>query len=129
MTTKFFGVESETPLTTKPHSDDVVCDKQIGGMSFVNVYKGTFHWDDVAIQKMKDIDRSKEAMDKFSKEVAMPDKFRRDNFIHFYGACSIRNHVMLATKVVPCGSLADCIKKQAEPDDRTKMKLMLDPAR
>ena len=36
---------------------------------------------------------------------------------------------MPVTENAPCGSLADCIKKRPEPDERIKAKLMLDVAR
>ena len=54
------------------------------------------------------------------------DKFRRYFIIKFYGACTIRNHVMLVTEFPPCGSFMDCIKKPFEPSE-VKTKLMLDP--
>ena len=127
--TKKVDVELETELMIKPHSDDVVCEQLIGEWSFELVNKGVYERNDVAVKKTKDVDRSKDAMDEFAKEVAMPDKFRCDNFVNFNGAFMIPNHLMLATEVVPCGSLADFIKKRAEPDDRTKVNLMLDAAR
>ena len=33
-----------------------------------------------------------------TKEVAMLDKFRCDQAVHFYGACLIPNHVMMVTE-------------------------------
>ena len=63
------------------------------------------------------------------KEVATLNKSRRDQLFHFFRACTSPNHVMLVTEFAPCGSLWDCIKKRAEPDDRVKAKVMLDAAR
>ena len=59
----------------------------------------------------------------------MLDKFRCEQVVHFYGACLIRNHVMMVTEFAPCGSLMDCIKKRDEPSDKIKTKLMLDAAK
>ena len=36
---------------------------------------------------------------------------------------------MMVTEYAPCGSLADCIKKRPEPDERIKTKVLLDAAR
>ena len=68
-------------------------------------------------------------MDSFRTEVAMLDKFPCDFVFHFFGACFIPNHVTMVTEFVPYRSLADCIQKRPDPDDRTKAKLMLDAAR
>ena len=68
-------------------------------------------------------------MAEFAKQVAMLDKFRCDEIVHFYGACTIPNHVMLVTEFAPCGSLADCIRKRPEPENKIKAKVMLDAAR
>ena len=127
--TKRVGVEFETEVSTKLHYDDVVCEKQIGEGSFGIVFKGTFQGNDVAVKKMKDVDASNATMDEFEKEVAMLDKFRCDQIVHFFGACIIPNHVMMVTEFAPCGSLMDCIKKQAEPEERIKIKLVLDAAK
>ena len=123
------GVKAVTEVSTKLHYGDVACEAQVGEGSFGVVFKGTFRGNDVAVKKMKDVDASDEAMDEFLKEVAMLDKFRCDQIVHFYGACVIPNHVMMVTEYAPCGSLADCIKRRAEPDEHVKAKLMLDPAK
>ena len=36
---------------------------------------------------------------------------------------------MMVTEFAPCGSLADCIEKRPEPEERVKVKLMLDGAK
>ena len=102
---------------------------RIGEGSFGVVYKGTFHGNDVAVKKMKEVGVSADAIDEFEKEVAMLDKFRCDQIVHFYGACTIPNHVMMVTEFAPCGSLMDCIKKRPEPSERIKVKVMLDAAK
>ena len=58
---------------------------------------------------------SAESMDEFAKEVAMLDKFRCDQIVHFYGACVIPNHVMMVKEFEPCGSLIDCIRSARSP--------------
>ena len=114
--------------TKKLHSEDIECDKQIG-RGFETVFDGTFRGNDVAVKKMKEVDATADSMDEFAKEVAMLDKFRCDQMVHFYGACFIPNHVMMVTEYAPCGSLADCIKKRQEPSEGVKVKLMLDAAK
>ena len=66
-------------------------------------------------------------MDEFVREVKMLDKFRFERIVHFYGACSIRNNVMM-TGFAPRESLMDCIKKPAEPSADIKEKVMVDAA-
>ena len=127
--TKRVGVCFETELTTKLHFDDIICEKQIGEGSFGVVFKGTFRGNDVAVKKMKEVDTSADSMDEFTKEGAILNKFRCDQIVHFYGAYTIPDHVMMVTEFAPCGLLADYIKKLSEPDDHIKTKLMLDAAR
>ena len=126
--TKRVGVALETELSTRLHYDDVAAEKQIGEGSFGVVFKGTFHGQDVAIKKMKEVDASAGAMEEFAKEVAMLDKFRCDEIVHFYGACFIPNHVMMVTEYAPCGSLADCIKELPEQPETVRARL-IEPAR
>ena len=87
-----------------------------------------FRGNDVVVKKMKEVDGSEESMEEFENEVTMLDKFRCDQIVHFYGACTIPNHVMMVTEFAPCGSLMDCIKKRPEQTE-IKAKLMLDAAR
>ena len=79
--------------------------------------------------KMKEVDATADSMEEFEKEVGMLDKFRCDQIVHFYGACLNVNHIMTVTEFAPCGSLADCIRKRADPDDRVNAKVMLDAAK
>ena len=79
----------ETELTTKLHYDDITCEKQIGEGSFGVVYNGTFGANDVAVKKMKEVTANDEAMAELVKEVTLLDKFRCDQNVHFYGACTI----------------------------------------
>ena len=122
-------VKAETEVTTRLHYDDVICEKQIGEGSFGVVFIGTFRGDCVAIKKMKDVDASRDTLDEFSKEVGMLDKFRCDQIVHFYGACTIQNHVMMVTEFAPCGSLMDCIQKHVEPSFSIRVKVMFDAAK
>ena len=68
---------------------------------------------------MKNVGATEDSMAEFEKEVAMLDKFRCDQIVHFYGACFIPNHIMMVTEFAPCGSLADCIKKRPKQTDRS----------
>ena len=123
------GIKAETEVSSKLHYDDVFCDKQIGHGSFGVVFRGKFKGNDVAVKKMKDVDASEKSLAEFEKEIAMLDKFRCEQIVHFYGACFIPNHIMMVTEFAPCGSLLDCIKKRAEPDDTIKLKILLDAAK
>ena len=119
----------ETEVTTKLHYDDVICEKQIGEGGFGVVYKGTFWGNDVAVKYLKVAEVSSDEMEEFRKEVAMLDKFRCDQIVHFYGACFIPNHVMMVTEYAPCGSLMDCILKKPDPEHALKRKILLDAAK
>ena len=83
----------------------------------------------VEVKEVKEIVESADSLDEFAKEVSMLDKFRCDQIVHFCGACTIRNHVMMGTESAQCGSLMDCIVKRPEPSERIKVKLMLDGVR
>ena len=78
---------------------------------------------------MNEVTSSEALMVEFEKEVAMLDKFRCEQIVHFYGACVIPNHIMMVTEYAPCGSLMDCIRKRAEPSDELKTKIALDRAK
>ena len=110
--TKRVGICFVTELTTKLHYDDVLCETQTGERSFGIIYNGKFRGNDVVVKKMKEVDGSEESMEEFENEVTMLDKFRYDQIVHFYGACTIPNHVMMVTEFAPCGSLMDCIRKE-----------------
>ena len=122
-------ITAATELTAKLYYDDITMDRQIGEGSFGVVFKGVFRGDDVAVKMLKGVDVSEEAMDEFTKEVEMLDKFRCNFIVHFYGACFIPNHNMMVKEFAPCGSLMDCITKKNEPSYNIKTKLMLDAAR
>ena len=67
---------------------------------------------------MKEIGTSSESLAEFAKQVAMLDKFRCEQIVHIYGACTIPNHIMLVTEFAPCGSLGDSLKrKRPEPEE------------
>ena len=91
--------------------------------------RGRSGGNDVAIKKMKEVGASEASMDEFVKEVEMLDKFRCAEIVHFYGACTIKNHMKMVTEFGPCGSLMDSIKKWPEPDEKIKAKVMLDAAK
>ena len=118
------GVKAVTEVSTKLHFDDIVCDKEIGEGSFGVVYKWSFLSDVVAVKRMKEVGTSADAVVEFAKEVAMLDKFRCEQIVHFFGACLIPTHVMV-TEFAPWGSLMDCIKNRPEPDEPVMEKLML----
>ena len=59
----------------------------------------------------------------------MLDKFRCDQIVNFYRACTIPNHVMMVTEYAPCGSLVDRIRKREEPEEHVKAKVILDAAK
>ena len=82
-------LDVETQLSTSLDADELVAEEQIGKGSFGVVFKGTYRGNAVAIKRLKTMFLSEDAVREFEKEVDMLDKFRCDNFVHFYGACKI----------------------------------------
>ena len=74
-------MKAETEVTTRLHSDDIICEKQIGEGSFGVVFKGSFHGNDVAINRMKGIRVSEDSLAEFAKEVDLLDKFRCNQIV------------------------------------------------
>ena len=79
---KKVAVEFDTEVRSKQHTSAVVCDKQIGDVSFVFISKGSYRGNDVAVKKMKEADASEATMAEFAKEVSMLDKFRCDQIVN-----------------------------------------------
>ena len=109
-------------------------DQFIGEGSFGIVFLGNFRGNKVAIKKMKQLDEGKgfeKAMEEFTKEVNMLDKFRCDYLIHFYGAVFIPSKVCMVTEFAQFGSLQDLMNKQRnlEPRIKIKVKMMLDASK
>ena len=113
-------VKAETEVTTKLQYDDFACEQQIVEENFGAIFGKFSGNEDVDVKRMKDVDASDAAMDEFAKESSMLDKFRCEQVVHFYGACHIPNHAMMVTEYAPCGSLADCIEKQPDPENRSR---------
>ena len=59
--------------------------------------------DDVAIKEMKQVDEVSDSTGQFHKEVSTLDKFLYDFIVHFYGACPIKNNVMMMTEWLRTG--------------------------
>jgi len=104
-------MKAETELCNKLDPDDLEEDKKLGEGSFGIVFLGTFRGNKVAIKKMKNVDNNEEALEEFSKEVAMLDKFRSEYIIHFYGASFIPNRMCMVTEFAKYGSINDLMKK------------------
>ncbi|ELP91623.1 protein serine/threonine kinase, putative [Entamoeba invadens IP1] len=119
-------VETSTANSTKLDYHELIDEKKLGEGSFGIVYKGKYHEKTVAIKKMKNAQATKSAIDEFTKEVAMLDKFRSDYIIHFYGACYIPSHVCMVTEFAKHGSLADMFNKEQQIADKMKVKIILD---
>ena len=78
---------------------------------------------------MKDVKTSEQFFDVYAKDVAMLDKFRCDQIVHFYGVCVTPYHVTFVMGCAPWGSFRDCVKKLPESSDVIKRNLMLDAVR
>ena len=78
---------------------------------------------------MKEVGTSAESMDEFIKEVPMLDTFRCEPTVHFYGACTIPNHLMLVMEYAPCGPLAACIRRWTGLSDEIKAKILVAAAK
>lgn len=70
---KNVSIEFGMLVTSVLHSDDVVCDKQVGTRSFCIINMGTFSDNAVVIEQMKKVGSSHESMVESQKEVAMLD--------------------------------------------------------
>ena len=94
-----------------------MCARSRGEGIFGVVFKRTFRGNEVDIKKMKDVGVSADSIVTFAKEVGTLDKFRCEQIVHFYGACTIRNRIVMVTEYAPCGSLRDYIKKRDRPHE------------
>ncbi|ELP85999.1 protein kinase domain containing protein, partial [Entamoeba invadens IP1] len=119
---------STTKQSTKLDYHELIESKKIGEGSFGIVNKGTYRGNTVAIKKMKNAQATKSAVDEFTKEVAMLDKFRNDFVIHFYGACYIPSHICMVTEYAEHSSLEDMISKEKEISLKMKVKIICDGA-
>ena len=86
------ALKLRTVITTKLHFTDVHMEWQISEGTF-GIVTREFRGNSVAIKRLNEVTTCDEAMAGFTKEVAMLDKFRCDQIVHFYGACTIPNHM------------------------------------
>ena len=77
------ALKLHTVITTKLHCTEVRMERQISEVTFWIVYKWTFRGNSVAVNRLKAVTTSDEAMTEFTKEVAMLDKFRCYKIVHF----------------------------------------------
>ena len=107
-----------TEKTTRLHYDGVVCEKRIAEGGFGVVFKGKFELNDVAVKQMKEIGATEESLDEFANDVAIRDKFRCVQIVHFSGECTIPNNIMMVTEFALCVSIAESINELREYDHR-----------
>ncbi|EDR25091.1 protein serine/threonine kinase, putative [Entamoeba dispar SAW760] len=124
-------IKAETELSTRLDPDELKEEKKIGEGSFGIVYIGEFRGNQVAIKKMKQIDKDEDKMKEFEKEVMMLDKFRSEYIIHFYGAVFIPNKICMITEYAKYGSIQDLINKRTNTEipNKIRIKFMIDGAK
>ena len=83
----------------------------------------------MAVKQIMEVDASEASMTYSLKNLATLDKFRCDRGVHFYGACTIPNHIMMMLEFVPCGSLMDFSNKRPELSDEIEAKILLNEAK
>ncbi|ELP83899.1 protein kinase domain containing protein, partial [Entamoeba invadens IP1] len=124
-------IKAETLLTTILDYEELQEEKKLGAGSFGIVYLGTFRGQKVAIKKMKEKEDSNNAMEEFTKEVDMLDKFRSEYIVHFYGAVFIPSKICMVTEFAQFGSIEDLMKHKTseEMSEKLRIKLMIDSAK
>ncbi|EDR25791.1 protein serine/threonine kinase, putative [Entamoeba dispar SAW760] len=128
---KSISIKGETQISTRLDPDEIKEEHKIGEGSFGIVYIGEFRGNQVAIKKMKQIDKDEDKMKEFEKEVMMLDKFRSEYIIHFYGAVFIPNKICMVTEYAKYGSIQDLINKRTNTEipNKIRIKFMIDGAK
>ncbi|ELP84382.1 protein serine/threonine kinase, putative [Entamoeba invadens IP1] len=126
-------ISGQVENSTHLDYDELIEEKKIGEGSFGVVFKGKYRGNIVAIKRMKQFDNTNDgnAVDEFTKEVEMLDKFRSDYITHFYGAVFIRSKECMITEFALFGSLKDVLKHKTseEIDIKLRVKYCLDASK
>ncbi|EDR25189.1 tyrosine protein kinase, putative [Entamoeba dispar SAW760] len=128
---KSISIKGETQISTRLDPDEIKEENKIGEGSFGIVYIGEFRGNQVAIKKMKQIDKDEDKMKEFEKEVMMLDKFRSEYIIQFYGAVFIPNKICMITEYAKYGSIQNLINKRTNTEipKKLRIKFMIDGAK
>ncbi|EDR23566.1 tyrosine protein kinase, putative [Entamoeba dispar SAW760] len=128
---KSISIKGETQISTRLDPDEIKEENKIGEGTFGIVYIGEFRGNQVAIKKMKQIDKDEDKMKEFEKEVMMLDKFRSEYIIQFYGAVFIPNKICMITEYAKYGSIHDLINKRTNTEipNKIRIKFMIDGAK
>ncbi|ELP88014.1 protein serine/threonine kinase, putative [Entamoeba invadens IP1] len=124
-------IHVETILTTSLDSNEVTMASEVGEGNFGRVFKGTFRGNEVAVKVLKQFNIDKISLAEFKKEVAMLDKMRCDQIIHFYGSIRSKQLIAIVTELAPYGSLRDRFEStnECQPPNTFKYKVMDDIAK
>ncbi|ELP90172.1 protein serine/threonine kinase, putative [Entamoeba invadens IP1] len=128
-TTDVIPFNYTTKLSTRIDPDELLCLRKIGEGGFGVVYYGSFHGNEVAIKKMKQMEgvgNSQCEIDEFEAEVSMLDKFRSENIVFFYGAVFIPDKICMVTEYAKYGSLRNLMKSKSEIVFDLKLKILKD---
>ncbi|KAM7514026.1 hypothetical protein LguiA_003609 [Lonicera macranthoides] len=85
---------------------------KIAAGSYVNLYKGTFRSQDVAIKVLKGEYLNEDVQREFAQEVYILRKVRHKNVVQFIGACTRPPSLCIVTEFMSRGSVYDFLHKQ-----------------
>ncbi|XP_059633286.1 serine/threonine-protein kinase STY46-like isoform X2 [Cornus florida] len=85
---------------------------KIAAGSYGELYKGTFHSQDVAIKVLKAEYMNEDVRKDFAQEVYILRKVRHKNVVQFIGACTRPPILCIVTEFMPGGSVYDYLHKQ-----------------
>ncbi|KAL0016897.1 hypothetical protein SO802_003966 [Lithocarpus litseifolius] len=87
-------------------------EKKIVSVSFCDLYKGTFCYQDVAIKVLRAEHMNENMQREFTQEVIMMRKIQHKNVVQFIGACTRPPSLCIVMEYMSGGSIHDFLHKQ-----------------
>ncbi|KAM3758768.1 hypothetical protein ACB098_01G070200 [Castanea mollissima] len=87
-------------------------EKKIVSVSFCDLYKGTFCYQDVAIKVLRAEHMNENMLREFTQEVLMMRKIQHKNVVQFIGACTRPPSLCIVMEYMSGGSIYDFLHKQ-----------------
>lgn len=88
------------------------CEHRIAGGAYGDLYKGSFHGQDVAIKVLKPSHLDQRVQREFAQEVYILRRVRHKNVVQFIGACTRPPTLCVVTEFMSRGSVYDFMHKQ-----------------